>query len=96
MFRLICNFKSYRNQQWSRKLATDTKSADLSAPPAPTVAKKTGAGFFQRVSSFLVGAGLSALVSQYYIYQELVYGNRTMISKQKELEQRLSKLETKK
>jgi uncharacterized membrane protein YgaE (UPF0421/DUF939 family) len=59
------------------------------------VAKKTGAGFFQRVSSFLVGAGLSALVSQYFIYQELVYGNKSIMNKQKELEQRLSKLEKK-
>lgn len=93
MLRLIGNLKPYGNQQWTRKLATDAKSA--SAPAPAPVAKKTGAGFFQRVSSFLVGAGLSALFSQYFIYQELIHGNKSIISKQKELEQRLSKLEKK-
>ena len=51
-------------------LATEAKPA---ATPAPV--QRSGAGFFQRVSSFLVGAGLTALASQYYIYQELVDGN---------------------
>ena len=82
-------------QQWCRKLSTDVKAAPVPAPPAPVVVKKSGAGFFQRVSSFVVGAGLSALASQYYIYQELVAGNEIILKKQKDLELRLNKLENK-
>ena len=69
-------------------------SADTKATPAPVVIKK-GGGFFSRVTSFLVGAGFSALASQYYIYQELVAGNEIILKKQKDLENRLSKLEKK-
>jgi hypothetical protein len=47
----------------------------------------------QRVSSFLVGAGLTALGTQYYIYTEIRDGNLRMLDKQKELEIRLAKLE---
>jgi hypothetical protein len=71
-------------------LATDAKPS----PPAPKT-KTSGAGFFQRVSSFLVGAGFTALASQYYIFRELHDGNASMLKKQKEIEQRLNKLEKK-
>ncbi len=70
-------------------LATDAKPAAAAAPT------RSGAGFFQRLSSFLVGAGLTALVSQFYIYQELTDGNASILKKQKEIEQRLNKLEKK-
>ena len=59
------------------------------------VKKPAGGGLFQRISSFLVGAGLTALVTQFYIYQEVHNGNRLMLDKQKELEHRLIKLEKK-
>lgn len=71
-------------------LASEAKPA---ATPAPV--QRSGAGFFQRISSFLVGAGLTALASQYYIYQELVDGNASILKKQKAIEERLSKLEKK-
>ena len=47
----------------------------------------------QRISSFLVGAGFTALGTQFYIYQEIRDGNKLMIEKQNELEKRLKKLE---
>ena len=47
----------------------------------------------QRISSFLVGAGLTALVTQFYILQEIRDGNKSMIEKQKDLEKRIKKLE---
>jgi len=72
-------------------LATDAKAAPTAAP----VVQKSGGGFFQRLSSFIVGAGISALASQYYIYKELVAGNEIILNKQKNLEQRLKKLEKK-
>ncbi len=72
--------------QWGRRFTTDTKTR-MDQP------KQSGAGLSQRVSSFLVGAGLSALASQYYIYQELVNGNAIILKKQKELDARLSKVE---
>lgn len=55
--------------------------------------RPSGAGFFQRVSSFLSGAGLMALGTQYYLYQELRDGNKLMLLKHQELELRIKKLE---
>jgi len=52
-----------------------------------------GAGLMQRISSFFVGAGLTALVTQLYIFQEIKDGNDAMIKKQKDLEKRVLKLE---
>lgn len=72
-------------------LATDAKPTP--PKPSPSQPKKAGAGLFQRVSSFFVGAGLSALATQYYIYQEIVDGNAIILKKQKEFDQRLSNLE---
>jgi hypothetical protein len=63
-------------------------SETLSAP----VTKK-GAGLLQRLSSFMIGAGLTALVTQFYIYKEIKEGNQAMIKKQKDLEKRIAKLE---
>lgn len=51
------------------------------------------AGLFQRLYSFMVGAGLTALATQFYIYQEIRTGNAVMIAKQTDLEKRLQKLE---
>jgi hypothetical protein len=66
----------------------------------PTVAIKptssTGGmfgGLFQRISSFLIGAGLTALGTQYLIFEELRKSNAAMIDKQREMDNRLSKLE---
>jgi hypothetical protein len=41
----------------------------------------------------LVGAGFTALATQFYIVQEIRDGNKQMIAKQRDLEQRLAKLE---
>ena len=60
-----------------------------------TPATTSGAGLFQRLSSFLVGAGLSALVTQYFIFEEVKAGNQLMLQKQSELESRVYKLEKK-
>jgi len=67
----------------------------LSDKPAPPK-KKNGASLFQRITSFAIGAGLMALVTQYYILGEVRFGNKLMIEKQRELEDRLTKLEKKK
>jgi hypothetical protein len=68
----------------------------FSSEAAPVVKKSGGAGIFQRITSFFVGAGLTAIVTQFYIYDEIQGGNKKMIYKQKELESRLAKLEGKK
>jgi hypothetical protein len=74
--------------------ARRTFAADATpTPPTPPPAKKSGAGLFQRISSFFVGAGLTALVTQFYIFKELTEGNNQMIASQKEIEKRLAKLE---
>jgi hypothetical protein len=78
----------FKCQCHRRLFSADTKPAAVVATP-----KKSGAGFFQRVSSFLVGAGLTALVSQFYIYTELVEGNKIILQKQKALESRIAALE---
>ena len=61
------------------------------------VAKSSGgAGFFARVGSFLVGAGLTALVTEIYIFKEVREGNLEMLKRQRELEKRIAALEKKK
>lgn len=83
--------------QFIRTFAEDAaKPAAPSPPPAPAPTSDSPgriAGFFSRVSSFLVGAGLTALVTQYYIFEELRDGNKIMLTKQKEIEKRLKALE---
>ena len=55
-----------------------------------------GAGIFARVGSFLVGAGLTALVTEIYIFKEVREGNLEMLQKQRQLEKRIAALEAKK
>lgn len=57
--------------------------------------KPSGASIFQRITSFAVGAGFTALATQYYIFEEIRDGNQAMLAKQQELEKRLLKLEKK-
>ena len=45
-----------------------------------------GAGFFQRIGSFLVGAGLTALGTEVYIFKEVRDGNLEMLKRQRDLE----------
>jgi len=54
---------------------------------------RRGTGLLGRISSFFVGAGVTALATHFVIYQELVDGNKTILAKQKDLEDRLKKLE---
>ena len=54
-----------------------------------------GAGFFSRVGSFISGAALTALASEFYIFQEVREGNSAMLKKQGDLEKRISALEKK-
>lgn len=68
----------------------------MSTEAPPTVKKVAGAGLFQRISSFVVGAGVTALASQYFIYEEVKEGNKLMLLKQQEIEIRLQNLEKKK
>ena len=65
----------------------------FSSTTPSTTSKPRGAGLVQRISSFFIGAGLSALVTQYYILEEIRNGNQNMIEKQRDLEKRLLKLE---
>jgi hypothetical protein len=64
-------------------------------PPARpfSTGGSSGGGFFSRITSFLVGAGLMALGTQFYLYQELRDGNKQMLKKQQDLERRLAALE---
>ncbi|GKY91481.1 hypothetical protein MPSEU_000120400 [Mayamaea pseudoterrestris] len=60
-----------------------------SNPPAPG----GGTSMMERLGSFLVGAGLAGLLSQYYLYQELLTSNARMIERQHDLEKRIKMLE---
>jgi hypothetical protein len=71
-------------------------SRSFASEAAPIIKKAGGAGLFQRITSFFVGAGLTAIVTQFYIYKEIQDGNKLLISKQKEIESRLAQLEGKK
>mmetsp|Transcript_9266 Transcript_9266/g.15381 ORF Transcript_9266/g.15381 Transcript_9266/m.15381 type:complete len:92 (-) Transcript_9266:527-802(-) len=74
----------------ARQMSADAK------PAAPAPAKRGGAGLFQRLSSFLIGAGVTALGTQYLVFHELHEGNKTMLSRQQALEARVAALEKKK
>jgi hypothetical protein len=79
-------YRSKLNQTTIRGFATDT------------VAKSSVGvftGFFQRITSFFIGAGLTAVGTQYYLYEEIKKSNAGMIAKQKEIEKRLDMLEKK-
>ena len=52
-----------------------------------------GAGFLQRMASFGVGAGVTALATQVLILQKLEEANKDMLEKYKSLEARLDKME---
>jgi len=82
--------------------APAARSLSDKVPAATATAKKSGAGIaggiaglWQRVTSFLVGAGLTALASQFYLFREVRDGNQAMLKKHKELEIRLLQLEEK-
>ncbi len=79
--------------QFSRTFAED--AAKPASAPSSSKSKSPGriSQFFSRVSSFLVGAGLTALGTQYYIFEELRDGNKIMLEKQKDIEKRLKALE---
>jgi hypothetical protein len=47
------------------------------------------------VSSFLVGAGMTALAGEFYIFKEVRDGNLEMLKRHKELEKRIAALEKK-
>ena len=77
-------------------LATAT-TTPVSVVPKSSTNKGGGifGGLFQRISSFFVGAGLTALGTHYFIFEELRTSNALMIEKQKQMEARLFKLEKK-
>mmetsp|Transcript_24884 Transcript_24884/g.23898 ORF Transcript_24884/g.23898 Transcript_24884/m.23898 type:complete len:95 (+) Transcript_24884:68-352(+) len=52
-------------------------------------------GFFQRLTSFIAGASVTALGTQYFIYQEIQEGNKSVLAKQKNLEKRIEQIEGK-
>mmetsp|Transcript_8534 Transcript_8534/g.12160 ORF Transcript_8534/g.12160 Transcript_8534/m.12160 type:complete len:88 (-) Transcript_8534:404-667(-) len=62
---------------------------------ASSASSSKGGGFFQRLSSFIVGAGVTALGTQFFIFQEIHEGNKIMLEKQKSLEKRITQLEKK-
>lgn len=69
--------------------------------PQPThrpfsTATRPGAGLGQRLSSFVIGAGVTALATQFYLWDELRQGNAVLIKRQAAIEERLAKLEQKK
>lgn len=86
MFRSVIGLRCHLSKQ-NRNFATSTSTS--------TSTQRSGAGFFQRLSSFIVGAGVSGLASQYFIYEQLVEGNDKILKKQADLEKRLSALEKK-
>mmetsp|Transcript_37016 Transcript_37016/g.41346 ORF Transcript_37016/g.41346 Transcript_37016/m.41346 type:complete len:96 (-) Transcript_37016:1328-1615(-) len=72
--------------------------ADDALKTSPSVPQSAGksqeiAGFFSRIKSFALGAGLTALATQYYIFQEINNGNMIMMKKQIDIEARLKNLE---
>ena len=72
-----------------------TLRRSFSSTSATSTSSSGGVGFFSRVGSFIAGAALTALATEFYIFKEIREGNSAMLKKQKELEKRISKLEKK-
>mmetsp|Transcript_9943 Transcript_9943/g.13309 ORF Transcript_9943/g.13309 Transcript_9943/m.13309 type:complete len:91 (-) Transcript_9943:59-331(-) len=72
------------------------QSAPVGKRHIATVGVKIKSTFFERLSSFVVGAGVTAIATQYFIYSELHEANKSMLHKQASLEKRLAALEKKK
>ena len=72
-------------------------SSSSTTTPAATTTSTTlgGASLWQRLVSFTIGAGLAALVSQYYLFVQVRQGNKEMLQKHKELTARIETLEKK-
>ncbi|CAJ1934808.1 unnamed protein product [Cylindrotheca closterium] len=86
MFAVTRHASKFTTQISQGRAAYRSFSSDVVTP-------RRGAGLMERLSSFFVGAGLTALVTQFYIFQEIKEGNEAMIEKQKDLEKRVAKLE---
>jgi hypothetical protein len=77
-------------------LRSFSSSPEVAASSKSESSKQGGPGLIHRLLSFLVGAGATALVTQFYIFSEIRAGNSAMLAKQLELEKRVQKLEGKK
>lgn len=75
-----------------RALSTTTTTP---ATTTSTTSNRSGgaSSLWQRLVSFTIGAGLSALVSQYYLFVEVHRGNKELLQKHKELLSRVEMLE---
>jgi hypothetical protein len=80
---------------FNKRLFSSEAPAAAAVAATPKPSRGGGTGLVQRITSFLVGAGVTALVTQYYIFEEVKEGNKSMLAKQKELELRIAKLEKK-
>jgi hypothetical protein len=76
-----------------------TEAAKTAAAAKPALAKPSsgggGAGLLSRLSSFVIGAGVTAIGTQYLIFQDLHEGNKILLARQQAIEQRLAALERK-
>jgi hypothetical protein len=72
-----------------------SSSGTPAAAPKPSSSSNGngGATLRQRVTSFAVGAGLTALFSQYYIYTEVRTGNAVLLQTHAQLARRVQRLE---
>jgi hypothetical protein len=64
-------------------------------PPPPSPASSGFSGLMQRITSFVVGAGVTALVTQFYLFEEIRTGNLLLLQRQNDIDTRLKNLELK-
>ena len=99
---LLCSQVNLTTARFGRRVNHDyiiknsTNRRFLSTTAAASSGPSSLSLLLQRLSSFAVGAGLMALATQYYIFEDVRNGNLAMLQKQRELEARLDKLEGKK
>mmetsp|Transcript_44010 Transcript_44010/g.99064 ORF Transcript_44010/g.99064 Transcript_44010/m.99064 type:complete len:99 (-) Transcript_44010:285-581(-) len=74
----------------------------FSEAAAAQPAAKSGGGFFQRLSSFLVGVGVGGLAGGYYLFEEVQKSNKELedvlkqcIASNNQLEKRVGAMEKK-
>jgi hypothetical protein len=86
-----------RPERWSKAAQHCSFSTTEVAAATPPTKKSVSSIslLFQRLTSFFTGAGLMALATQYYIFDDVKNGNVAMLKKQRELEARIEALEKK-
>lgn len=101
MIRLVRSLARVNISRQNRSCGTSIAAAKPAAAPAaavkeaPKAAPAKEGGFLNRFASFLVGVGFGFGANMWFLHEELTASNKQLDQSVKEIDQRLSNLESK-